>query len=826
MNSLLQDLRYAVRTFGSSRGLTTTAILSLALAIGANTAIFSVASALLLRPLPYQDPERLAILWNRSPGLGIEEDWFSTAQYFDIRNAASSFEQVAIAIGSNLNLTGDGEPERVGTIRVSPNLLPMIGVQPALGRTFTDADAADGAAGVAILHHGTWMRRYGGDPQAIGRSLVLNGQSFQIVGVMPKTFTLRREVLPTLGGAEEAEIIVPLRLGPKASQTRNGEDYNIVARLKPGVSVPQAQAEMDALTARLRQEHPDFYPPNGGLTFSVVPLQQQVVGDVTRAVILLMTAVGVVLLIACANLANLLLSRALARRKEVAIRAALGASRGRIIRQLLTESVLLSLLGGTGGLVLAFWGVNAIHRLGTKSVPRLHDVGIDGVVLLFTAAVSIAAGIIFGLAPALRLGTVDLHTSLKASERGSSGGQSLWGRGGRLRGLLVAGELALCVMVLIAAGLLVRSFARVHDVAPGFNPARVLTLELTMAGRKYADAARVYQTYRELWDRLHAIPGVTAAGGVTALPLSQMFAWGPITVEGRNAPAGEKFINVDIRTVAGDYFKAMEIPLVRGRFFNDQDTRETPIVVVVDQRMAEDLWPGQDAVGKRIRTGGFDVRPDTPWMTVIGVSGRVRQYALDAGDPRIAMYFWHKQRPSRALNVVIRSTSPDPITIAPSVRQQIRQLDADLPIYNVRTMEQRVDESLARRRFAMSLLSLFALLAMGLAAVGTYGVIVYLVSQGVRDIGIRLALGATPRKVVGTVMRAGLVVVALGIAIGLAGALLFTRFMGGLLFNVPATDAVTFASIAVILAAIATAAIYLPARRAARVDPLIALRTE
>jgi len=365
------------------------------------------------------------------------------------------------------------------------------------------------------------------------------------------------------------------------SRKPEGRWLTVVARLRDRASLMSAQADMTRVAAAQTRRFPDF---NTGWTARVVPLHAQVTGRIAPALTLLGGAVSCVLLIGCANVANLLLAHGSARRRELAMRAALGASRGRIIRQLLTESVLLSLLGGIGGLLLAFWGVNAIHRLGTKSVPRLHDVGIDGVVLLFTAAVSIAAGIIFGLAPALRLGTVDLHTSLKASERGSSGGQSLWGRGGRLRGFLVAGELALCVMVLIAAGLLVRSFARVHDVAPGFNPARVLTLELTMAGRKYADAARVYETYRELWDRLHAIPGVTAAGGVTALPLSQMFAWGPITVEGRNAPAGEKFINVDIRTVAGDYFKAMEIPLVRGRFFNDQDTRETPIVVVVDQR--------------------------------------------------------------------------------------------------------------------------------------------------------------------------------------------------------------------------------------------------
>ena len=654
MTALLQDVRYALRTFAATRGLTAAAIVSLALAIGANTAIFSVASALLLRPLPYQNPEQLAILWNRSPGLGIDEDWFSTAQYFDIRNSASSFEQVAIAIGANLNLTGDGEPERIGTVRVSQNLLPMFGAHPAIGRTFTADDGAEGAAGTAILHHGTWMRRYGGDPGVVGKSLVLNGTPYQIIGVMPKRFTLRREVMPTLGGAEEAEIIVPLPLGPKSPQIRNREDYNIVARLKPGVSVAQAQAEMDALTERLRRGHPDFYPANGGLTFSVVPLKQQVVGDVTRALILLLGAVGFVLLIACANVANLLLSRALARRKEIAVRAALGASRARIVRQLLTESVLLSLVGGLAGLALAFWGLDAIHTLGTRSVPRLQDVRIDGLVLLFTCAVSIAAGVVFGLAPALRLGSVDLHTSLKASERGSSGAQAFWGRGGRLRNLLVAAQMALCVIVLIAAGLLVRSFARVQDVVPGFNPSNVLTLELTMAGRKYTDGVRVYETYRSLWDRLKALPGVTAAGGVTALPLSQMFAWGPITVEGRNAPAGEKFINVDIRTVAGEYFRAMEIPLSRGRFFSDQDTRDTPIVVVVDQRMADELWPNQDPVGKRIRTGGFDVTPDTPWMTVVGVAGRVRQYSLDAGEPRIAMYLWHKQRPSRVRHPLAR----------------------------------------------------------------------------------------------------------------------------------------------------------------------------
>ena len=819
-------MRYALRSLLASRGLTAAAILSLALGIGANSSIFSVASALLLQPLPYADPDRLMILWNRSPGLGIAEDWFSTAQYFDIKNSSQSFEQVAVAIGSNLNLTGDGEPERIGTVRVSSNLLPLIGARAEVGRLFTPEDDLEGAAPTAILHHGTWLRRYGGDAGVIGKSVILNGRAYQIVGVMPRTFTLPREVLPTLGGAEEAEILLPLPFGPKAPLTRNGEDYNIMARLKRGVSVAQAQAEMDALTARLRREHPDFYPPNGGLTFGIVPLKQQVVGDVTRPLAILIASVAFVLLIACANVANLLMSRALARQKEIAIRSALGASRGRILRQLLTEAILLAVAGGAVGLVFAFLSVEAIHALGERSVPRLREIRIDGLVLGFTLAVSVLSGILFGLAPALRLGRTDLQTTLKEGGRGASGAQAVWGRSGGLRRLLVAGELALCVIVLTAAGLLVRSFARVQAVSPGFNPTGVLTLELTMSGRKYADAERVYETYRLLWERLRAVPGVTAAGGVTALPLSQMFAWGPITVEGRPIVPGEKFINVDIRTVAGDYFAAMEIPLLRGRFFTDEDTRETPHVVVIDERMAEQLWPGQDAVGKRIRTGGFDVTPDTPWMTVIGITGRVKQYTLDGEEPRSAMYHWHKQRPSRALNVVMRTATTDPATLTGAARQVIAALDPDLPIYNIKTMDARVGESLARRRFAMTLLTLFAVLAFGLAAIGTYGVIAYLVNQGTREIGIRMALGATPEKVASMVVRGGMMLAALGITAGLAAAFVLTRFMEGLLFGVKASDPLTFGAIVGLLALMSLAATYVPARRAARIDPLISLRSE
>ena len=821
---MLQDLRYACRAFGASPGFTAAAVLSLAIGIGANTAIFSAASALLLRPLPYQDAARLTILWNRSPGLGIAEDWFSTAQYFDIKDGHQGFEQLAIAIGSNANLTGDGEPERIGTVRVSSNLLPMLGARPALGRLFVSEEDKAGAAGVAVLNHGTWMRRYGGDRAVLGRGLTLNGQPYRIVGVLPASFSLPREVMPTLGGVEESEILLPLPLAADAASARNREDYNIIGKLKPGVSLQQAQAEMDGITARLRREHPDFYPANGGLTFGIVPLQEQVVGDVRRSLLILVASVGFVLLIACANVANLQLSRALARQKEIAVRAALGAGRGRLVRQLVTESVLLALAGGLLGLFFAQMSIAGIQAVGAKSVPRLHEIAIHGGVLIFTLSVSLLSGLLFGLAPALRVVRLDLHDNLKDSARGAAGASALWARGPNTRRLLVMAELALSVMLLIGAGLLIRSFVLVQQVPPGFNPSQALTLELTLSGRRYNDAQVALDTYRDLWERLGRLPGAQAAGGVSALPLSQMFSWGPITVEGRPQRPGEAFINVDMRVAAGDYFRAMEIPLVKGRLFTSQDTRTSPRVVVIDDAMAQQLWPNEDPLGKRIRFGGIDANASAPWLTVVGIVGRVKQYTLD-GDSRIAMYLAHTQSASRAMNVVLR-TNGAPAALTSAVREVVRAIDPELPIYNVRTLEQRVEESLARRRFAMLLLTLFAAIALGLSTIGIYGVISYLVAQGTRELGIRMALGCTPQGVLALVVRHGMGIALAGVAAGVAGAFALTRYMGSLLFGVKASDPLTFTLVSMLLAGVALVASYIPGRRASRIDPMMSLRRD
>jgi predicted permease len=688
LRALTLDVVHAARALRATPGFTATALLSLAVGIGATTAIFSVVSALLLRPLPYPDPDRLAILWNTSPGLGITEDWFSTAQYFDIKAGVGSFEDVAVVIGNRANLTGDGEPERVSTLRSSANLLAMLGARVQLGRLLLPQDNAPGGTGVALLSDGTWRRRYGSDPGVIGRTIILNNNPHEVVGVLARSFDIPHEVVPTLYGGEHTEMVVPLPLGADAAAVRNREDYNIVARLKPGASLQQARAELASVTARLRREYPDAYPPNGGLTFVALPLHEQVVGRVRRSIWVLAGAVGLVLLIACANVANLLLSRGLARHRELAVRAALGAGRPRLVGHLLTESAVLGLAGGALGIIVAVLCLRGIRALGAGSIPRLEEIGIDGRVLLFTVAVSLASALVFGLVPALRLTRVDLREALGEGGRGTSSPGTVWHRGRRARRALVVAEIALAVVVLTGAGLLVRSYRQLTRVAPGFDPNGVLTLELTMTGQRYGSPEAVLETYKELWERLRRVPGVTATGGTSALPLSNMMSWGPITVEGRVPTAGEKFINADQRVVAADYFQAMQIPLIRGRLFTESDVRSATRVVVIDEHMAARLWPDEDPVGKRIRTGGFDATADTPWMTVVGVVGRVKHDGLEA-DPRIAFYLPHAQAPTRLLNVVLRTTG-DPAGLVPAVRHELRQLDPDLPMFGVRTMRERI----------------------------------------------------------------------------------------------------------------------------------------
>jgi predicted permease len=820
---LLRDLRRALRSLSATPAFTIAAVLSLGIGIGANTAIFSIVDGLLLRPLPYADADRLAILWNRSPGLNITEDWFSTAQYFDIKNHHSGFEQVAIAIGGNYNLTGSGEPERVGTIRISSSLLPMLGQKAALGRLFLPTEDQPGATSTAILSYGTWTRRFGSDPAILGRKINLNGVPYEIVGIMPQSFTLPREVMPTLDGAEQAEILLPLPLPADAAQYRDHEDYNIMGKLKRGVTVAQAQAEMDTITARLRHDFPEVYPPNGGLTFGIVPLLEQVVGNVRRTLYVLLGAVAFVLLIACVNLANLQLSRAIARQKEIAVCAALGASGMRIVRQLLTESALLAFGGGVLGIAIAFLAVRVVRFVGPQSVPRISEIGIGLAALAFTLVACVVSTILFGLAPALRASRVNVQTALQNIGRTTSGVSAIWGRGNRLRRSLVIFEIALCAMLLVGAGLLMRSFVQVRDVNPGFDPRSLLTLELSMTGGRYRDKEPVLAAYRELWQRLQGLPGVNSAGAVSSLPLSQMFAWGPITVEGRALRPGEKFINADVRMVSGNYFQAMKIPLLQGRLFTADEVLGKPRVAVVDDFMAQQLWPNQDPIGKRLHIGGVNEK-DSPWITVVGVVGRVKQYTLDSDD-RIAYYLPHTQYVVRAMNVVIRC-SGDPASLAGAVKQQIHALDPELPLYNVTTMQERFDLSLARRRFTMLVLGSFAFVSLLLAVIGIYGLIAYLTGQGSREVGIRLALGATPANIVALVVRGGMSLASWGIVIGIGGAFIVSRMMFSLLFGVGVADPMTFVAVPTLLAGVALLASYIPARRASRIDPSVSLRSE
>jgi predicted permease len=814
VQTVFQDLRYGTRMLMKNPGLTIVVVLSLAIGIGANTALFSVTSTLLLKPLPYPHPDRLAILWLRSPGIGIPQDWPSRGQYHDIKTQNHVFEDTAIAIGDEYILNGLSKAIKVDGIEASSSLLPMLGAKPMLGRIFTADEDRPGKTDTVVLTYGLWKQVFGGDEKIVGQKITLDGKPRTVVGVLAASFRLNHEVIPTVGGIDRPEIFLPMPMDAKEKLDYGGENYNILARLKPGVTMAQAQADIGIIAARLREEkHRDRT-----FTISVVPLTEQVVGNVRTAVLILLGAVALVLLIACTNVANLLLARATGRQKEIAMRTALGAGRGRLVMQMLTESVLLSLLGGAAGLMVSALSLEVVRQIHPGNIPRLDELGMDFGVLAFTFGISILTGIVFGLAPAIRASRVDLNTALKAGGRSwSSGGLRV--RRDKLRGALVIAELAISLTLLAGAGLLIRSFVRLVNVPPGFNPQSVISMEVAAYGPKYKDHALRLQFYDELGNKVRSLPGVTGYGAVSVLPMTPSIGWGGMQIEGYVPPKDAPELQVDKRSATPDYFRTMEIPLMAGRFFTAADTDKSQPVVLIDQKMAQRFWPAGDAIGKRIRQGDKE-----PWLTIVGVVGVVKQYGLDI-DTRMVTYFPYAMWQNGQMFVTVRTTG-DPASRANSIVEQVHAIDADVPVFDIATMQQRVYDSVARQRFAMTMLGAFAAIAMILAAIGIYGVMSFLVTQGTSDIAIRMALGAQRGTILSLVMQQGMGLALIGIAAGVVGALSLTRVMNGLLFGVSATDPVTFAGVAALLTLVMLAACYFPARRAMRVDPMVALRCE
>jgi len=816
MQTLFQDLRYALRTLRKNMMLTLVIVASLAIGIGANSAIFSVVDSLLLRPLPYPRPDRLAAVWLHSPAIGILRDWPSPGQYIDIQSENHSFEQMALAQSRTFVLTGRDQPERIYGARTQSTLLEMLGAKPLLGRLLLPEEDKPGKPDVAILTERVWKRLFNADPGIIGKTIVLNSNPFIVAGVLQSGFVLTNEVMPSETPMDKMDIFAPLPLAADAAKNRRDENYNIMVRVKPGISVQQAQADIDVIASRIREK--DKRDASFGM--HVVGLQEQVVGDVRRALLVLLGSVGLVLLIACANVANLLLTRAAAREKEVAIRTALGAGWQQIARQLLTESVLLGLLGGAAGLLVAQLSIYIVRAMNPGNIPRLEDIAINSAVLMFTFGVSLATGILFGIAPVWRAIKVDLNTSLKSGGRSGQSDGGLHVRRHSLRGLLVVSELTLSLMLLIGAGLLIRSFVRLQSVPPGFTTDHVLTMEVAAAAKKYQDDKDhkpLINFYKEVESRVAHLPGVVAEGVVSALPLTGEVGWGGISVEGYTPPPGQE-LQVDIRVASTNYFRTMEIPLRKGRFFTEDDNADKPQVVIIDEKFAQRFWPDGDAIGKHLW-----FNPKKP-ITIAGVVGMVKQYGLET-DGKIATYFSELQEPDQRMFLAVR-TSSEAAGLSSTVVRQIHAVDPDVVVYGIRTMQDRLYDSLARQRFASAMLGAFAVFALLLAAVGLYGVMSHVVTQSTHDIGVLVTLGALPGNIIGLVVRQGMRLAGIGIAVGLAGAFGLTRIMNSLLFGVSTTDALTFATVPALLAAVAFAATVIPAWRATRVDPMVALREE
>jgi putative ABC transport system permease protein len=812
MDTILQDLRFGIRTLRKDLGFAAVAVLALALGIGANSAIFSVVNAILLRPLGYENPDQLVLINHNYPKLDLKAS-VSAPGYVHYRDNAHSFSEVAALSGWSVNLTGGGEPERLQGSAVTTNFFATLGAEAAKGRVFLAEEGEPGRNRSVVLSDAFWQRRFGGDPDIIGKTITLNGEGYTVVGVMPPGFQFGREL------GQIVDLWSPIAFTPEQLDMDNltYEYLVVLARLKPDVSFEQAQAELDTIAANLlRQYMPEL--DAGTWNLALQRLNELVVGDIRPALLVLLGAVGFVLLIACANVANLLLARAAARDREFAVRMALGAGRSRVVRQLLTESVLLALIGGGLGLILGVWGVRALVAVNQDKIPRAHEIGLDLTVLGFTLGVSALTGIIFGLVPALQAFKGNPNDALKEGGRGSSAGKA------RRRALssLVVVEMALAVVLLVGAGLLIRSFLRLQQVDPGFQPRDVVAMQLSLPDYKYGEPERRDAFYQQLLEQVRAVPGVKAAGAVSVLPLSGQNQSGSFRIEGREVPQGQMSPHGDRWVATSDYFRAMSVPLVRGRYFTDRDTEDAPGVAIVDESMARKYWPGEDPIGKRIT---FEGGPENPrWREIVGIVGHVRHRGLE-GESRVQYYVPYRQRPVSNMFLVAQATG-DPTQIAGAVRGAIRALDADLPVYRVTTMERLVADSLAQRRFAMLLLGVFAALALVLAAVGLFGVIAYVVTRRTHEIGVRLALGAQRADVLRLVLGHGMGMALVGVGIGLVAAFALARLISGLLYGVSATDPLTFVGVGLLLVGVAFLASYIPARRATRVDPMIALRYE
>jgi putative ABC transport system permease protein len=808
-----QDLRYAFRQLAKRPGFTAVALLTLALGIGANTAIFSVVNTVLLRPLPYGGADRVVTVWNSLTG--SDRVALSQPELMDYREGVASLEELAAYRRSHANLTGEAEPERVASGLVTANLFGALGSEPMMGRTFTLDEDLPGRDVVAVLGHALWQRRFGSDPGIVGRTIQVDGGLRTVVGVMPPEFRLPAD----FQSDRPTEIWIPLALDPAAPAGRGLHNLHGVARLRPDATVAQANAELELLTRRWVQAGVVM---DEQFSASVVPIRDEVVGDLRPALLILFAAVGFVLLIACANVANLLLARIDERQRELAVRTALGARRGRIVGQLLTESLVLAGAGGVLGLLFAALGLHAIAGLAPAGIPGLDAVALDARVLAFTAGVALLAGLFFGGLPALQSASGELGAALREGARSTTAGQSRQ----RARRSLVVAEVALSVVLVIGAGLLMRSFWEMRQVELGFDPANMLTLQLTLPQQEYSGPDQVAGFYEQLRERIEAVPGVRSAGAAALLPLGQATGdWG-IDIEGRVRTPVDRFHGY-LQVVTPGYFETMRIPLLSGRTVAATDRPDGAPVVVINERMAARYWPEENALGQRIRIRAQEVGP---WFTVVGVAGDIRHNAI-VEEPRHEMYFPHAQLAlalggtTAAMNLVIRTAS-DPLVMAAPVRAAVRSLDPNLPVANVRTMDQVVGSAIAEPRFTMTLLAVFAAIALLLGAIGIYGVLAYTVSRRTHEIGIRMALGAGARSIVRMVVLQGIGMVAAGAALGVLAAAGATRVLEALLYGVTTTDPVTFAAVPLMLIGVALLAAYLPARRATRVDPMIALRSE